>query len=292
MSGQLSFHLHPSLVSFAAPRIHRQFAMMSDRTFETLLLQAHGPHTLQVTLHRPDALNALNTQLAVDLFTLFEAIALEPADLRCIILTGSGRQAFCAGGDLKQRHGMTNAQWAAQHLAFERMVRALVDCPIPIISAVNGAAFGGGCEIAMCGDFLYAAEHARFAQPEAKLGIMPGAGGTQLLPRAIGERRAKELMLTGKPFSAQQALAWGLVNEVLPEADLLAQALETARLIAANAPLATRQIKQAVSRGVRMSLPDGLAFEIEAYNRLVPTEDRVEGINAFNEKRAPVFQGR
>jgi enoyl-CoA hydratase/carnithine racemase len=160
------------------------------------------------------------------------------------------------------------------------------------VGAINGAAFGGGCELACCCDFLYAAENAKFALPEVRLGIMPGAGGTQTLPRAIGERRAKEQILTGKPFTAAQAELWGLVNEVMPIDALIPRALEVAKLIASNAPLSTRQVKQSVSRGLRMSLGDGLAFEIEAYNRLVATEDRHEGVRAFNEKRKPNFHGQ
>jgi enoyl-CoA hydratase/carnithine racemase len=260
--------------------------------YETLLVEPQGEHLLLVTLNRPDALNALNTQMGLDLVELFESIAMTPGLLRCIVLTGSGTKGFCAGGDLKQRDGMSNEEWRAQHVVFERMVRALLDCPMPLIGAINGAAFGGGCEIAGCCDFLYAADSAKFALPEAKLGIMPGGGGTQTLPRAIGERRAKEYLLTGKPFTASQAEQWGLVNEVVPLDKLVPLALETARLIAANAPMSTRQVKQSVSRGLRMSLGDGLAFEIEAYNRLVPTEDRVEGVRAFNEKRKPDFKDR
>jgi enoyl-CoA hydratase/carnithine racemase len=260
--------------------------------YETLLVAPQDDHLLLVTLNRPDALNALNTQMGLDLVDLFESIAMSPGLLRCVVLTGSGAKGFCAGGDLKQRDGMSNEDWRAQHVVFERMVRALLDCPVPLIGAVNGAAFGGGCEIAACCDFLYAADSAKFALPEVKLGIMPGGGGTQTLPRAIGERRAKEYLLTGKPFTATQAEQWGLVNEVVPLDTLVPLALETARLLASNAPMSTRQVKQSVSRGLRMSLGDGLAFEIEAYNRLVPTEDRIEGVRAFNEKRKPDFKDR
>jgi len=260
--------------------------------YETLLVAPRDDHLLLVTLNRPEALNALNTQMGLDLVDLFESIAMSRGSLRCIVLTGSGTKGFCAGGDLKQRDGMSSEDWRAQHVVFERMVRALVDCPVPLIGAINGAAFGGGCEIAGCCDFLYAADSARFALPEAKLGIMPGGGGTQTLPRAIGERRAKEYLLTGKPFTAAQAERWGLVNEVVPLDKLVPLALETAHLVAGNAPMSTRQVKQSVSRGLRMSLGDGLAFEIEAYNRLVSTEDRIEGVRAFNEKRKPNFINR
>jgi enoyl-CoA hydratase/carnithine racemase len=260
--------------------------------FETLSLERAGEHISIVRLNRPDAANALNTQMGRDLVRCFEDIALDPKGLRCIVLTGSGDKAFCAGGDLKERRGMSDEAWTRQHVIFERMVRALIDCPIPIIGAVNGAAYGGGCEIAGCCDFLYAAETARFALTEVTLGIMPGGGGTQTLPRAVGERRAKELILTGKPFSAAEAHAWGFVNEVFPLPDLLRETLATASRIARNAPIAVRQAKLSVHRGLQSSLRDGLALEIEAYNRMVPTQDRREGVLAFNEKRPPDFKGR
>ena len=165
-------------------------------------------------------------------------------------------------------------------------------CPIPVLAAVNGAAYGGGCEIAAAADFVYAATHARFALTEVTLGIMPGMGGTQNLARAVGERRAKELILSGLPFTAAEAKAWGLVNRVVELPELLEATLGMARRIARNGPVAVRQAKQAIHRGMQMSLWDGLAFEIEAYNRLVPTEDRREGVLAFNERRKPVFRGR
>jgi enoyl-CoA hydratase len=223
---------------------------------------------------------------------LFDSINAAPNKQRCIVLTGAGPRTFCAGGDLKQRLGMTDEQWQDQHLIFERAIRAITHCPVPIIAAVNGAAYAGGMEIALCTDFIYAAEHARFALTEVTLGIMPGAGGTQNLPRAVGARRAKEILLTGKPFTAQQAFEWGMVNRICQADTLMTEALETAAAIAANAPISTRQIKQSVNYGQNMDLASGMMFEIEAYNRMVPTEDRREGIRAFNEKRKPNFQGR
>ena len=261
-------------------------------SFETLLTETALPHVLLVTLNRPEASNAFNTQMARDLITLFEGFSLDTGDIRAIVLTGAGSRAFCAGGDLKERHGMTDSAWAAQHLVYERMVRAILGCPIPVIGAINGAAYGGGCELAAALDFCYAAEEARFAQTEVKIGIIPGAGGTQTLARAVGERRAKELILTGRVFSAGEALEWGLVNAVFPADRLLPAALDTAGQIAANAPIATRQAKQAIHKGLQMGLADGLAFEIEAYNRTFPTADRREGVAAFNEKRSPKFEGR
>jgi enoyl-CoA hydratase/carnithine racemase len=262
------------------------------KDYETLKLDRPEPHILVVTLNRPEAANALNTQMGLDLMEVFERFQIELDDLRCVVLTGTGEKAFCAGGDLKERRGMTDEAWAAQHAIFERMLRALVACPLPAIAAVNGAAYGGGCELALAADFIYAADTARFALTEVTLGIIPGAGGTQNLPRAVGLRRAKEIVLTGLPFTAGQAESWGLANKVVPAADLMEAALATARRIADNAPISVRQAKQAVQRGMQMSLADGLAFEIEAYNRTVPTEDRREGVNAFNEKRKPVFRGR
>jgi enoyl-CoA hydratase len=260
--------------------------------YQTLETARPQPHILQVTLNRPEIANAMNTRMGFDLLDLFHAIGGAPNEQRCIVLTGAGARAFCAGGDLKERNGMTDQQWQDQHLIFERAIRAIIACPVPIIAAVNGAAYAGGMEIALCCDFIYAAEHARFALTEVTLGIMPGAGGTQTLPRAVGARRAKEILLTGKPFTAQQGFEWGMVNRICAADTLLADALATAAVIAGNAPISTRQIKQSVNYGLNMDLASGMMFEIEAYNRMVPTEDRREGIRAFNEKRKPQFQGR
>jgi enoyl-CoA hydratase len=260
--------------------------------FETVAIERRDNHVLLATLNRPKASNAMNTQMGLDLMELFEGLTTDLEGLRVVILTGSGDKAFCAGGDLKQRNGMTDEAWVSQHLVFERMLRAILACPIPVIAAVNGAAYGGGCEIAAAADFVYASTNASFALTEVTLGIMPGAGGTQNLPRAIGERRAKELILSGLPFSAEEAERWGLVNWVVPPDELLKATFAIADRIAANGPISVRQAKQAISRGLQMSLADGLAFEIEAYNRLIPTADRREGVLAFNEHRKPNFQGK
>ncbi|MGB4316084.1 MAG: enoyl-CoA hydratase-related protein [Planktomarina temperata] len=263
--------------------------MMSS--YDTLLISRPANHVVQITLNRPDFANAFNTQMALDLVDIFESLSMDPSETRAIILTGSGTRAFCAGGDLKERNGMSNAAWSKQHLIYERMARAVITCPIPVIGAINGAAYGGGCELAAAVDFAYVARGARFAQTEVKIGIIPGAGGTQTLARAIGERRAKELILTGEVFTAEQALDWGLANAIYPIEELLPAALQTAETIAANAPIAVRQAKLAIGRGGGMGVSDGLAMEIEAYNRTIPTEDRREGVAAFNEKRPPVFRG-
>jgi enoyl-CoA hydratase len=263
-----------------------------DREFATLRVEDRGDGLVLLTLNRPEVANALNTRMGRDLLGFFEDVNAAPAQVRCIVLTGAGERAFCAGGDLKERNGMTDEQWQDQHLLFERMVRAFIACPVPVICAVNGAAYAGGCELALCCDFIYAAENTRFALTEVTLGIMPGAGGTQSLPRAVGERRAKEIILTGRPFTAQEAYEWGMVNRLCAPGTVVEEALQTARRIADNAPISVRQAKHAIHFGLQMDLASGMMLEIEAYNRMVPTADRREGIASFNEKRKPRFQGR
>jgi enoyl-CoA hydratase/carnithine racemase len=259
--------------------------------YQTLAVEKQGAVHL-VRLNRPDVLNAINTQMGHDLYDLWTRLTAEPGDARCVVLTGAGDRAFCAGGDLKERDGMTQATWQAQHELFERGFTALMELPIPVIAAVNGHAYGGGLETALACDFIYAARGARFALSEVRLGIMPGGGGTQNLPRAVGERRAKELILTAKPFSAEEGAAWGLFNRVCDPASVLSEAVDTANAIAENAPLSVRQAKKSVHYGLQTDLLTGYRFEIEAYNRLVDTEDRREGVRAFNEKRKPVFRGK
>jgi enoyl-CoA hydratase/carnithine racemase len=259
--------------------------------FATLLCTLPAPYVLLVQFNRPEAANALNTQLGRDVLQLFQSLLLDPSDLRCVVLTGVGSKAFCAGGDLKERNGMSDADWARQHVVFEQAFYALMACPVPVLAAVNGAAYGGGCEFALACDFIYAVDNARFAMTETSLGIIPGGGGTQNLPRAVGTRRAREIIFTAAPFTAVEALAWGLVNRVLPADELMAAALETASKIARNAPIAVRQAKRAIQIGAETELTTGLALEIEAYNRTTSTADRREGVAAFNEKRSPQFKG-
>ena len=169
---------------------------------------------------------------------------------------------------------------------------AVRNCPVPVIAAVNGAAYGGGCEAALNADFAYASRTARFALTEVTLGIMPGAMGTQNLPFAVGERRAKEIIFTGRPFSAEEAYRWGLVNKVCEPKTLMEETLETARSIADNAPLSIMRAKRSISVATQVDRASGYRFELEAYNRLVGTEDRLEGVLAFNEKRKPNFTGK
>jgi enoyl-CoA hydratase/carnithine racemase len=245
-----------------------------------------------VAFNRPQVRNAINTATMLALRDFFAPLEFTPGNLRCIILTGTGDKAFSAGGDLKERDGMSDVDWRLQHAIAEEGAKAIVDCPVPVIAAVNGAAFGGGCELALCCDFILAARHARFALPEVTRGIMPGGGGTQNLPRAVGERRAKQLILTGEAFGAEDALAWGMVNEVCEPEALMPRALAVAGRIADNAPISVRQAKKAIHHGLQGSLQDGMVFEIQAYERMIPTEDRLEGVRAFNEKRKPAFRGR
>jgi enoyl-CoA hydratase len=263
---------------------------MKVPTYQALAIELRGEHILVVTLNRPEVLNALNTQMGRDKLDLWTRLAAEPGELRCVVLTGAGERAFCAGADLKERDGMSEAVWRSQHEIFERAFMALMELPLPVIAAVNGHAYGGGLEIALACDFIYAAKSARFALSETRLGLMPGGGGTQNLARAAGERRAKELILTAQPFTAEQGYEWGVVNRVCD--NVLEEALAVARNIAENAPLAVRQAKKSVHYGLQMDLATGYRFEIEAYNQLIATDDRKEGVRAFNEKRKPRFQGK
>ena len=256
---------------------------------ETVRVETPQDHVVLVTLDRPQAANAFDSRMAGELAQVFLGFA--EGGPRCVVLTGAGERAFCAGADLKERDGMSEEAWAAQHRLFEAMGEAILTAPMPVICAVNGAAFGGGCEIALLCDFIYAAEGARFALPEATLGIMPGLGATQTLARAAGARRAKEAMMTGRPFSAAEALAWGVANRVCAPGALLGEALETAGRIAASAPLSVKAIKAAVDGGAGHALRTGMALELEHYERLFRSADRVEGVRAFNEKRKPAFRG-
>jgi enoyl-CoA hydratase/carnithine racemase len=260
--------------------------------YETLVCGTPAPHVLLVTLNRPRVRNAFNTAMGRELLDLWTRLTEDAGDWRCAVITGAGDQAFCAGADLKERKGLSQEAWRAQHELYERAFWALGDLPLPIIAAVNGPAYAGGLELALMCDFIYAARSARFALTEVSLGIIPGAGGTQNLPRAVGERRAKEIILTARAFSAEDAHAWGMVNRLCEAGEVLPAALDTAAAIAANAPLAVKQAKKSIRYGGQMDLRTAYRFEVEAYNQLVDTDDRREGILAFNEKRKPRFQGR
>jgi enoyl-CoA hydratase len=263
-----------------------------SRAYDTVKLSSPFEGLLVVELHRPHAANSISTRMGHELIEIFGDLEAAPDQFRCVVLTAAGDRIFCAGADLKERDGMTDEQFNTQHYLFERMGRAIYDCPSPLIAAVNGAAIAGGLELALACDFIVASESAKFGFSEVSRGIMPGGGGTQQLPRAIGIRRSKEYIFTGDYFDAADALNFGLVNHVFPQASLMDETYAMVRRILANAPLAVRQAKKAVTYGLQMDLRTGLFFEIEAYSRLVSTEDRNEGIRAFNEKRPPRFVGR
>ena len=256
---------------------------------ETIKISEPAPGVAVVAFNRPEVANALSTLMGEELLIAWNELAAR-GDLRCVVLTGEGRH-FQAGADLKERNGMTDEAWAAQHKVFEAMVRAQLSVPVPIIAAVNGAAMGGGCEMTLACDFAYASETARFGLPEVGLGIMPGLGGTQLLRRCAGERRAIELLTTGRPFTAAQALEYGVVNGVTAPEALMDTVLAVAAEIAAKAPLSVRALKHVVREAHSLDLAAAMEMELSAYNRLFKTADRREGVASFNEKRTPAFKG-
>jgi enoyl-CoA hydratase/carnithine racemase len=258
--------------------------------YETLLVQQKN-HVLLVTLNRPEAGNALNLAMLTELNGLLSELHVDAGPTRCVVLTGAGERIFCGGGDMKERRTMTPDAARRQRVLMEQLIRNLQESDLPIIAAVNGAAVGGGCEIVAAVDFAYGAEMARFSLPEVKLGIVPGGGATQTMPRACGLRRAKELILTGILFSATEALRWGLLNKLLPAATLLPVTLEVAHLIANNAPLAVKEARKAVSMAFDMDMSTGLRFELVGHYRTAATKDRAEALNAYAEKRAPIFRG-
>jgi enoyl-CoA hydratase/carnithine racemase len=259
-------------------------------TYETIKVGQAAPGVATVTFARPDAANALSSRMAEELLDAWGVLA-DDAQLRAVVVAGEGRH-FCAGADLKERNGMTDEAWAEQHRLFEAMIRAQLRCPAPVIAAVHGAAMGGGCEMSLACDFTYAAEGARFGLPEAGLGIMPGLGGTQLLTRAVGPRRAIEIMTAAGPFTAGQAKDWGVVSDVVPPEALMETVLAVAARIASRAPLSVRSLKHVVHAGQDLDLARAMDLELKAYNHLFTTADRREGVASFNEKRAPSFTGK
>ena len=256
---------------------------------ETVLLEREG-HLASLVLNRPEVLNAIDNRLASELIDRCAALAGDDA-VWVVILRGAGERAFCAGADLKARYGFTAEDWAAQRTLFRQMFKALRDVPQPMIAAVHGFALGGGTELAMLADFVVASEDAQFGLTETSLGIIPGGGGTQSLPRLIGRNKAKELIFSARRISAAEAHALGLVNHVVPRAELLARARALAEEIMTNSPYAVRQVKWAIDHGADLPFEEGLEREHEAYLRVIASADRQEGIAAFNEKRRPQFTG-
>jgi enoyl-CoA hydratase len=256
-----------------------------------LLTRSDDRHVLTVTLNRPDQMNSMNTAMGQELLACFTALAAD-ADARAVVFTGAGERAFCAGGDLKERNEMTDETWRAQHVIFEQAAMRVLRCPLPVIAAVEGFALAGGCELALLSDFIVASETAVFGVPETTLGIFPGIGGTQLLPRIVGAPLAKELIFTGRRMKADEAKTVGLINHLVPAGQAKAKATEIASAIARNGPVAVRQAKKAIAYGSEADLETAMILAIEAYNATVVTEDRLEGVRAFNEKRQPEFKGR
>lgn len=254
------------------------------------MMEERGGGVALVTFDRAEAMNAFDTVAAEDMLTLFGRELRRRDDIRAVVFTGAGERAFSVGADLKERRGMDDDAWRRQHALFRDAFETLWRFPWPVIAAVRGYALGGGCELALGCDFIYAAEDAVFGLPEVTLGIMPGAGGTQFLPRAVGLRRARELVLTGARFGAAEAQDWGLVNRVAPAAEVVDAALETAFLIARNAPLSIQGAKRAMDSGAEVGLEPGLALEVSIHQRLSASEDRQEGVDAFNEKRKPEWR--
>jgi len=262
----------------------------TELNLETILYAKKGP-IAYVTLNRPKVLNALNKKTWEDLKAAFED-AQDDAAVRGVILTGAGDKAFIAGADISEI-AQISAVEAEESSAFGQEVLNLVEnLGKPVIAAVNGFALGGGCETAMACTIRIAAENAKFGQPEVKLGVIPGGGGTQRLPRLIGKGRALQLILSGEMISAQEAYRIGLVNEVVPAADLITRSETILKQIFSNAPLAVKYALEAVNKGLQTSQDEGLSLEASLFGLCAGTEDKKEGTQAFLQKRAAQFQGR
>ncbi len=255
---------------------------------DEVVVERAGVHVALVRINRPQVKNALNLKVRELLAEHVSRLAGESA-IRCIVLTGN-EEAFAAGADLSEMAdaGAIEMMLRQTHLLW----RAIASCPTPVIAAVNGYAFGGGCELAMHADIIVAGEGAKFGQPEVRVGIMPGAGGTQRLTRAVGKFKAMKMVLTGGSVAATEAERMGLVSEVVPDADVLSRAMALAEQIAAMPPLAVTQIKEVLLAGQDASLDAALALERKAFQLLFASRDQKEGMRAFFEKRAPEYEGR
>lgn len=260
---------------------------------DTLLYEVRG-NVAVVTLNRPERMNTLGGSMKPDLGRAFLDYARADGRVRAVLVTGSGERAFCAGADIKERAGnqAIGTDYFVAQKATHDLFRDIEEFEKPVIAAINGVALGGGLELALCADIRLAAAGARFGLPEIKLGVIPAAGGTQRLPRLIGEARAKELILTADIVDAETALRYGIVSRVLPDAELMPAALALAQRIAEHPPLAVRFAKRAINRGMQTDLDSGLEYERYAAAMIIDSDDRKEGMRAFVEKRKPVFTGR
>lgn len=259
---------------------------------EALLVSEEGPLAI-LTLNRPDKLNALDSALLGSVGRVALELAARPAATRprVAIITGAGDKAFAAGADIAELARVTSVEARALSENGHRAGRALEEAPFPVIAAVNGFALGGGCELALACDFIYASDRARFGQPEVTLGLVPGFGGTQRLARRVGIGYARELVYTGAVIDAERARAIGLVNEVVPHAELLERVKKVALVIAGRAPLAVAAAKRLMLRGTETDLTAASELEVEAFGALFATRDAREGTSAFVNKRPPVFDG-
>jgi len=257
---------------------------------ENVLYEKKGP-IAYVTLNRPKVLNALNTKTWENLRAAFEA-ARDDDEVRGVILSGAGDKAFIAGADINELAQLTTVEGEESSSFGQAVLNLVENLGKPVIAAINGFALGGGCETAMACTIRIASETAKFGQPEVKLGILPGGGGTQRLPRLVGKGRALQLILTGEMISAQEAYRIGLVNEVVPAANVMARAEAILKQIFSNAPLAVRYSLEAVNKGLETSQAEGLSLEASFFGLCTGTEDKKEGTSAFLEKRAAKFQGR
>jgi enoyl-CoA hydratase len=281
-SGTASFAASPATVPNPLPRAALALANLQYEKKGSIAY---------VTVNRPKVLNALNTPTWTDLRTAFED-AKADTSVHGVILTGAGDKAFIAGADISEL-AHVDAYEAEESSRFGQGVLDLIEnIGKPVIAAINGFALGGGCETAMACTMRIAVEHAKFGQPEVKLGLLPGGGGTQRLPRLVGKGRALQLILTGETISAQEAWRIGLVNEVVPAADLIARAETILKQIMANAPIAVKFSLEAANKGMDTSQAEGFALEASYFGICAATEDKKEGTSAFLEKRAPQFHGR
>jgi len=261
--------------------------------YEALLLDEKD-QVATLTINRPDKLNALNALVLSELTRAFQTLeAAPPAQrVRAVVLTGAGEKAFVAGADIAEMAGLSAARAYAFSAAGHRLGRLMEEVSFPIIAAVNGFALGGGCELALCADYIFAAEHAKFGQPETNLGLLPGFGGTQRLSRRIGLGHARELIYSGEPIDAARALSIGLVNRVLPAAELLAHTAQHAQRIARQAPLAVAAAKRALNRGFDADLATACELEATAFGALFASEDAQSGLTAFLAKQRTTYQAR
>lgn len=258
--------------------------------YENLLVDV-SDRIATITINRPKSLNALNRATMQELSAALEEIA-GGRDVGVVLLTGAGEKAFVAGADISELRDFTPLQVLEFSRFGHEVLGKIERLPQPVIGVINGFALGGGCELAMACDILLAADTARFGQPEVNLGIIPGYGGTQRLPRLVGRNIAKEIVLTGEMISAQRAYEIGLVNRVVPQAGLMETAREIARKILEKAPVALRTAKSVMNRGIDLDLESACALEANAFAIMFSTEDGAEGMTAFLEKRKPAFQGR